>query len=52
AETSPLLAETRLLFESARLFKPRASRGPSRETYIVAEGFRPPTVPILDKQCP
>jgi len=42
AETPPLLAETRRVFDSARLFKPKASRGPSRETYVVAEGYRVP----------
>jgi len=42
AETPPLLGEARGRFTSARLFKPKASRGPSRETYLVAEGYRPP----------
>ena len=46
AETPPLLAETRRAFDSARLFKPKASRGASRETYVVAEGYRgPPAKP-------
>ena len=42
ADTPPLLAETRQVFDSARLFKPKASRGASRETYVVAEGYRGP----------
>lgn len=42
AEHPALLAQTRALFAEARAFKPRACRDASRETYLVAKGFRPP----------
>jgi 23S rRNA (uridine2552-2'-O)-methyltransferase len=38
-----LLARTADLFEKARGYKPKASRGASREMYIVAHTYRPPT---------
>lgn len=41
-ETSALVGETGSVFEGARAFKPRASRGVSRETYIVGKGYAAP----------
>lgn len=38
-----LLRETAAVFAEAKGFKPDASRDVSREIYIVAKGFRPPT---------
>jgi 23S rRNA (uridine2552-2'-O)-methyltransferase len=35
-----LLARTKSLFENVKGFKPKASRGESREMYIIATGFR------------
>lgn len=41
-ETYPgLVHRTQGLFESAKGFKPKASRGESKEMYIVATGYRP-----------
>jgi len=42
AELQDLVAETRAVFTEARAFKPRASRDVSRETYVVAKGYRGP----------
>ncbi|HRP62555.1 MAG TPA: RlmE family RNA methyltransferase [Phycisphaerales bacterium] len=36
-----LLARTKAMFEAAKGFKPKASRGESTEIYIVAENFKP-----------
>lgn len=41
-ELQDLVAETRALFADARAFKPKASRDVSRETYVVAKGYRGP----------
>ncbi|MEZ6317974.1 MAG: RlmE family RNA methyltransferase [Phycisphaerales bacterium] len=52
AELQDLVAETRAMFADARAFKPKASRDVSRETYVVAKGYRGPvaadarTVPL------
>lgn len=40
AEYPALVRETASMFEHARGFKPRASRGASREMYVVGTGFR------------
>ncbi|MEM1329043.1 MAG: RlmE family RNA methyltransferase [Planctomycetota bacterium] len=42
AELRPVIGETRAVFGDARAFKPKACRDVSRETYIVAKGYRPP----------
>ena len=42
AEYQSVLEETRALFRQAKGHKPRATRDPSREMYIVARGFRGP----------
>ncbi len=39
-ETRALVMETDAVFDQARAFKPKASRDVSRETYVVAKGFR------------
>lgn len=38
-----LLKDTAALFQSAKGFKPKASRDISKEIYIVAQGYRPPS---------
>jgi 23S rRNA (uridine2552-2'-O)-methyltransferase len=38
----PLLARVRNSFSDVKVIKPRATRDPSRETYITARRFRPP----------
>lgn len=43
AQLQDLIAETRALFAESKGFKPRASREVSRETYIIAKGYRGPT---------
>lgn len=40
AEYPSLVRETASMFDHARGFKPRASRGASREMYVVGTGFR------------
>jgi 23S rRNA (uridine2552-2'-O)-methyltransferase len=43
SEFQHLVRETQQLFSEARSFKPKASRDVSRETYIIALGYRAPT---------
>lgn len=43
AETQNVLRRVQKCFVKARLFKPDACRDVSRETYIVAQHYRPPT---------
>lgn len=38
----PLLTRVRSVFADVKVIKPRATRDPSRETYITARRFRPP----------
>ena len=45
AELQAVVSEARQVFGEARAFKPAACREMSRETYIVAKGYRPPTQP-------
>ena len=40
SEFQDVLRETRVLFQQAKSYKPKATRGVSRETYILARNFR------------
>jgi 23S rRNA (uridine2552-2'-O)-methyltransferase len=42
-EEREILATMRVLFESVRAFKPKASRSESMETYFIGLGFKPPS---------
>jgi 23S rRNA (uridine2552-2'-O)-methyltransferase len=45
SETAPILHEARDAFDQARMFKPQSSRDVSRETFLVAQRYRPRATP-------
>lgn len=47
-----LLAETKALFRFVKGLKPEASRDVSREMFIIAEGYRPPSKPAPKPDAP
>ncbi|MBK7404225.1 MAG: RlmE family RNA methyltransferase [Phycisphaerales bacterium] len=47
-EYPAVVRETQRLFREAKGFKPKACRDVSRETYIVARGYRAPTPPAAE----
>ncbi len=50
SEFTNVVKETQAMFREARGFKPKACRDLSRETYIVAESFRPHAAPGRDER--